>query len=307
MKPLLTAEELVSHMMKKGIRFDLITKEEAINFLKNRNYYMKLASYRFNYQKHTTGKNKGMYINLDFAYLKELSTIDMHLRYTVLQMCLDIEHYMKVKLLKLIEDNPEEDGYQIVQRYIAKNTRLQSLLTIQQHKTSEYSRRLIDKYYPYFPVWVFVEVISFGELTHLCSYYEDLYHVQIINHSLLNSVRDLRNASAHNNCLINHLYIGDFIPDPNIVRMVNQLSIAGKTSVRKKMKSKIINDFVCLLMAYNTIVTSPITKQQRYMELHELFDERFVRGENREWFKTNSIIASSYSFIKKMLDSMCPK
>ena len=51
MKPLMTAEELVAHMKEKGIEFSIISEEDAIDFLSNHNYYLKLASYRTNYKK----------------------------------------------------------------------------------------------------------------------------------------------------------------------------------------------------------------------------------------------------------------
>ena len=304
MKKLLTSEELVEHMYGKGITFDIVSKEEAVKFLSDRNYYLKLASYRFNYQKHKSGKNEGKYINLDFAYLKELSTIDMHLRYIIIHMCLDIEHYLKVKLLRMIENNPEEDGYEIVRGFLADDKNLHALRVIQSHNTSEYSGGLINKYYPYFPVWVFVEVITFGELTHLCSFYETCYNSKVCNKSLLNSVRDIRNAAAHNNCLINHLYAGDFRPDPNIVREVKKLNIASDKSVRKKMRNKVINDFACLLLTYDEVVTSYETKRKRYEELQLLFNDRFLRNDNKDWFKSNSILTSSYDFSKKLLDAI---
>ena len=89
-------------------------------FLNESNYYMKLASYRTNYPKYgDTSKKNGQYINLEFAYLKELSTIDMHLRYIIMEMCLDIEHYLKVKFLRAIENNPDEDGYDIIRRFVS--------------------------------------------------------------------------------------------------------------------------------------------------------------------------------------------
>ena len=78
MKPLLTTEQLISHMRSKGITFNTISEDDAKVFLQKNNYYMKLASYRANYPKYLTGSKIGQYINLDFAYLKELSTIDMH-------------------------------------------------------------------------------------------------------------------------------------------------------------------------------------------------------------------------------------
>ena len=50
---------------------------------------------------------------LDFAYLQESSTIDMHFRFIISKMCLDIEHDLKVKILRDIELNPSCDGYDI--------------------------------------------------------------------------------------------------------------------------------------------------------------------------------------------------
>ena len=58
MKPLMTAEELVAHMKEKGIEFSIISEEDAIDFLSNHNYYLKLASYRTNYKKISSGKRR---------------------------------------------------------------------------------------------------------------------------------------------------------------------------------------------------------------------------------------------------------
>lgn len=51
----------------------------------------------------------------------------------------------------------------------------------------------------------FVELISFGDLLYFCSFYEKIYGVQIINNKLMNTVRDVRNAAAHSNCLLNKM------------------------------------------------------------------------------------------------------
>ena len=98
-KTLLKPSELVDSMEKRGITFNITSKKSAIHFLNEHNYYFKLAAYRANYDKYPMGQLKGKYINLDFAYLQELSTIDMHLRYLILKMCLDIEHQTKVLLI----------------------------------------------------------------------------------------------------------------------------------------------------------------------------------------------------------------
>lgn len=56
---------------------------------------------------------------MDFAYLQELSTLDMYLREIVLNFTLDIEHFLKVHLLKNISDNKDEDGYAIVEEFLS--------------------------------------------------------------------------------------------------------------------------------------------------------------------------------------------
>ena len=72
-----------------------------------------------NYSKFSQGENAGKYFNVDFAYLQELSTLDMYLREIVLNFTLDIEHFLKVHLLKNISDNKDEDGYAIVEEFLS--------------------------------------------------------------------------------------------------------------------------------------------------------------------------------------------
>ena len=302
MKQLLTSDELLDHMEKRGIGFTIDDKERAKDFLENHNYYMKLASYRANYKKHAEGTKKaGQYINLEFAYLRELSTIDRHLRYVIIQMTLDIEHYLKVKLLNAIENNPKEDGYKLIQEFIAQDPDLHSLKKIQKHKSSDYCKDLIEKYYPYFPAWVFVELISFGELAHLCEFYHKKYGEQIVDRILLNSVQDIRNASAHSNCLINCLTPGNNKAHQSVVDRVKTISTIGKSSRDKKLGNKILYDFVCLLFAYNEVVSSETTKARRYGELKSFFVGRMIQ--NKDWFVKNPTITSSYEFAKKVLDN----
>ena len=170
MKTLLSVDELITHMKSKGIKFSIISENEAKEFLNNNNYYFKLAAYRNLYPKINNPRSKkfGQYQNLEFAYLKELSIIDMRLRYLMIDMCLDIEHAIKVKLVHSVSNNPQEDGYTIVKAYLNKEDKdFRMLKTIRQHKSGEYCKDLINKYYPFFPIWVLVEVISFGDLLHI--------------------------------------------------------------------------------------------------------------------------------------------
>ena len=297
MKLLKTSDELISHMKIKGIKFNIVKEEDAKIFLQNNNYYMKLASYTENYDKR---KSNGEYINLDFAYLQELSTIDMHLRYLILQMCLDIEHALKTRLLKDIEDNPEEDGYDIIRRFITKYDR--SCQNIQKHKSSEYCRELIETYYPYFPAWLFVELISFGDMVKLYEYYSERYSGRLKDGELLYSIRDLRNATAHSNCLINKLQKGTNKPSVKIIKFVSNIDGIGASMRTNKLSNKFLYDFISLLYVYNEFINVSIVKEKRFKQIQEFINGRVIK--NREYFEKNECIKTAYTFVKKVIDYM---
>lgn len=295
MKLLKTSEELIVHMKEKGISFGIVSEEDAKSFLQNNNYYMKLASYRANYDKR---KSDGKYINLEFAYLQELSKIDMYLRYLIIQMCLDVEHALKTRLLKDIEDNIEEDGYDIIRRFITKYER--STQNIQKHKSSEYCRELIEKYYPYFPAWVFVELISFGDLVKLYEYYTERYPGRLKDSELLYAVRDLRNAAAHSNCLINKLRKGTNKPSVKIVKFVSGIDGIGASMRRTKLSNKCLYDFVSLLYVYKEFVNASIVRERRFRQIKEFVDGRMIK--NEKYFERNECIKTAYFFVKKIVD-----
>lgn len=303
MKQLLSIEELIQHMKNRGITFNEISENDAKQFLQNNNYYMKLAAYRANYDKCDTGKRQGQYKKLDFGYLKELSTIDMYLRYIVMDMCLDIEHVIKVRLIKNITNNPSEDGYDIVRKFIAQDDNLRILKNIRSHKSGEYCKDLIEKYYPYFPVWVFVELISFGDLLYFCSFYEKIYGVQIINNKLMNTVRDVRNAAAHSNCLLNKMTEKiDSTKQVNneISSFIIGMKNISKTSRVNNLSYKFTNSFVTVLYVYDSLMNE-IPKQKRYKEIQEFMNGRVVK--NKQFFQSNSKIVGVYNFHKKVIDN----
>ena len=306
MKKLLTTSELVTHMKSKGIIFNVISESEAKDFLENNNYYLKLASYRANYDKYPAGHTKeGQYKSLEFAYLKELSLIDMHLRYFILEMTLDIEHSIKVRLIDKISKNPAEDGYQTTKKFLAQDTTFRILRTIKSHASSAYCKELIDKYYPYFPVWVFVEVISFGDLLHFLEFYQQTYNDFFLDHKLMNIIRDFRNASAHSNCLLNHLterLDSTKQPDINIVNFVKGITTISKSSRRANLRNKFTYNFVTLLYIYN-LVSSEGAKKSTFKRLKLFMEDRCLK--HKDFFQSKNLkIESVYKFLKKIVDNL---
>lgn len=304
MKTILSVQEQIQHMKEKGITFQHVTEAEAADFWANNTYYMKLAAYRANYMKYETGARAGQYRDLDFGYLKELSTLDMHLRYFVLQMCLDIEHAIKVQLIRQITQDENEDGYEAVKHFLKQKSNINVLSRIQRQKSGEYCKDLIEKYYPYFPAWVFVEVISFGSLLYFYEDYNGKHGERIVDNDLMNIVRDLRNASAHSNCLLNK--IGEKLdktkqPHYEVTSFVKGIPGIGAQSRQNNLGCKFAYNITTLLYVYNTFVPD-VAKQKRYAQLQKFMRNRMVR--NRSYFISNSKIRGTYEFFKKVLDKL---
>ena len=73
LKPMLSVDGLIAHSKEKGITFEIISEDEAKEYLGRNNNYFKLSSYRKNYTKFPSGPRKDQYRDLDFAYLIELA------------------------------------------------------------------------------------------------------------------------------------------------------------------------------------------------------------------------------------------
>ena len=147
-KPKLSLDEQIEHLKDKGILFNIMDESDAKKYLEQNNNYFKLTACRKNYNKHPDGKNKGKYINLEFAYLVDMAIIDMRLRYQIVHMALDIEHHAKLQLLRKL-DEYDEDGYQIVQDYINSLTERQKKIydgEIERCRRSIYCSGIIEKY-----------------------------------------------------------------------------------------------------------------------------------------------------------------
>ena len=321
-KPKMSAADLVKKMRdEKGITFNLVSEAEAERYLSDINNYFRTASYRKNYQKYQRGVNQGKYMDLDFAYLQELSQIDWELRKCISAMCHDIEHDLKTHLLHDIEVDPNEDGYQIVEDFINLNPYL--IGKIAPTATSTYTGELMQKYltisrvydpvrrrrvttisaYNDCPVWAFVEFITFGDFIHLYEHYYDKIGASRLSTPVLNSVKSLRNACAHNNCILADL--GNLTQHaPNeISRMVAGINSITSSQRRNRLSSRPVVEFLCLLYGYRFAVTSG----GPHHSLHQLLSLLLKRiPQHKEFFQQNTLITGSYDFVLKTIEHLFP-
>lgn len=301
-KAKLSIDGQIEHMKKeKGILFNIINEEDAKKFLLNNNYYFKIKAYAKNYDKYNFGVNKGKYINLEFAYLQELSTLDMHFRKIILKMTIDIEHFLKTQMMSDCAFNDKEDGYAIIKRLFIQYPKIKK--NIEQMKNNSLCCDLIAKYSNKFAIWNIIEVMSFGDFINLYKLYYEQYPSENSMSNYLWSAKILRNAAAHNNCLLNSLkkpYTIRISRNWEISKYVSQIPGISKDSRTKKMSNPVIHDFVVTLHLFNKIITSEKIRMYAMNELEELVENRFVK--HKEYFTKNEVIKSNFDFLRKIVD-----
>lgn len=298
----LSIDEQIDYMKNNsGIKFNIMNESSAKEFLKYNNYYFKIKSYSKNYDKYKQSNKKGQYINLEFAYLVELSTLDMYLRKFIIKMTLDIEHFLKTQLLRDAGENKEVDGYSIVEDLFENHPFIKE--NIERNGKNSATADLISKCDGQFAIWNIVEILSFGDVIKLYELYYQKYETQNSMEKYLWSIKFLRNAAAHNNCLLNSLktpYNIRIKPNREINTFVSKIPGINPDSRIKKMKNPVIHDFVVALYVFHNIISSEGIIKHTMIELKELVDNRMTR--NKHYFEKNQIITSHYEFIKKVID-----
>lgn len=308
-KPKLTIEGQIEDMKGKGITFENTSEKEAADFLKYNNYYFKLKSYGKNYDHYRASEKKGQYINLDFSYLKELSTLDMYLRKLILSMALDIEHALKTQLLYDLSKNPDEDGYAIVQEYLYfdYSRRKELYDKIGKSAASDLIQKRKDNNDNY-ALWEIVEVVSFGSFIDLYQLYYSKYKSKDDFSSFLWSIKFLRNASAHNNCLLNSLkapYSVTIHKTKEIQTELARIKTISANQRNKWMSNPVIHDFVCLVYVYVRLVKSKGIKTRGIEDLNNLFSDRMLK--HKDYFEKNDTIVESYRFVSRVVSYFCNK
>ncbi|SCY63307.1 Abi family protein [Butyrivibrio sp. INlla14] len=298
---------------EKGITFNHISEAEAEKYLRESNNYLRTAAYRKNYSKHTSGDNIGKYIDLDFAYLAELSSLDMHLREILFDMCVDVEHALKVSLVTDIEDNNAEDGYNIVSKFLAAYPQIEAGIAYKSGST--FTSGLIQKYFSITtgkkptvtnidcPAWVLTELLSFADFITFYNFYYSFYGQQNkVRYNIINPVRNLRNACGHNTCLLLDLkpQIGTTKPNTTISKFLSTVPTIGKRERQRKLSCRPIFEICCLIYAHQEYVSTNV-KDRQFKRLKDFIHGRMIK--NYSYFNNNLSVKTTMDFLTKLIDA----
>lgn len=281
----LNVDEQIHYMSYKGITFNHINEIDAKRILSNNTYYYKVTAFRKNFLK-----ENGKYINVDFGLLNDLATIDMYLRYISIKLLLDIEHTLKSKLIHTITTDRTEDGYGIVNEFdeYSKNKlvennpnfnpiRYRSIVktVMQRNKATDgyhYDMYIKRKNNP--PIWVLLELMSFGELIRFIEFYyeKNKFNKKKFDYAydLLKYIKNFRDASAHSRPLVlNVTKFDNFSPGQRVTNFASDARIK-KRDRKRYFSNKKVHDFTCILILHDHYIKTNEMKNDRKRELETL-------------------------------------
>lgn len=300
-KQKLSVTDQVKRLEDKGISFNVFCKERAEDYLTSNNYYYKLTSFRKNFRKHPDGVNKGKYVNLDFAYLVDLAIIDNYLRGIILEIALDIEHYSKLKLLHRLENDEAEDGYSIVNDFMISLGQNRQVLEkrILEKANSSYVGDIIQHYNGNYPAWTLIEIVSFGDYLRFYKFCANRWNDKDLLNDfyLMKDVKELRNAAAHNNCILNDVTIKESKHQTNHAVKISLKSIKRQRNDKYLAKEK-IRQIVTLLYTSIHMITSDGVKRKINNQL-KFLKNRIYRDYD---YSFNQKLKATFDYLFDVID-----
>lgn len=153
-------------------------------------------------------------------------------------------------------------------------------------------------------------MLSFGDFIQLYVCYYQTYNERKFNYcAFLNSIKFIRNAAAHNNCILCSLKkpagTSKFRKTKELTNVLGKIPELAEQKRDKMMKNPVIHDFVALLFVYCDILKLSDTVKSRNKRINELRkyfcddDGRVLK--NRDYFKSNGYIRESYQFVSSII------
>lgn len=117
---------------------------------------------------------------------------------------------------------------------------------------------------------------------------------------ILREINKLRNAVAHNTCVLNELSKKDNLhkADNLVINYLKNCGI-GKENRLTKLKNSRIRQITYTLYLFNEIVSSDGIKENIKYEINKLFYERIIR--NKKYYNNNELLKSVYKYFDKII------
>ncbi len=307
-KPMLSIDEQINHLKSKGVTFRLCSEEEAAAYLTDRTYFFKIAAYRVLFQKRVGGTRDGQYIDLDFGYLKSLASLDRNLRYALLPLTLDVEHAARTKLMRIATAQEDEDGYSISADYVAQlsaSERHRREREIAMLSRNTFVGDLVRKYGDLneMPLWVLMEVLSFGSFASLYLYCADRWGDKDlkVEHYMLRQAQYVRNACAHSSDMLNGLRTHDnrFQATPSLQNALASTGLSHRVRTAR-MSNPCLKAIATLLYLHSQMVQEGTSRLRAISDMQHLEDD-MVTASNQ--MLSNDTIRSSLDFLMVLIDS----
>lgn len=362
--PIMSAHAQVSYLRdEKNVSFELVSEEDAVAFLEERSFFFKLKAFAKDFEKYGRKPGeKGRYVNLDFGHLVELSKLDKALRSLVLDLALDIEHYLKVRInaaamragtdpfavvdtflessaasvvseqTKAIDKNVGACAIQLATSTLERcdlgsrpaivSSANEAVATLSEvtlgrdprhveHAIagmagSPYSGALVRKYAEGpIPLWTLLELVSFGPLTRLYRHcfgkagaIDDPEEKRVFSsyRGMLRCTQQLRNAAAHNDCLLNGLSShekksGSY---PKIRKALVEGYGMDSDVVAQVGSVRVAMDLAAVLICYDAYVPRGGSRSKAGLTLSAA-RERFA--ENAPWFDKTYAVKSFLDYV----------
>ena len=122
------------------------------------------------------------------------------------------------------------------------------------------------------------------------------------NYFRLLTCKEIRNASAHSNCILNDLSTGTIVHKTNTSVTQALMKIPGMTSQFRynKMSNARIQEIVTLLYTHKTMVKSQGIHDSESKKLRKVIDRMF---KHQEYYTENYGIQGSFDFLRMVVDN----
>lgn len=309
-KPVASVAKQIATLRDHKVTFDFCSMEEASRYLAENTYFFKLKAFDKKFGRNDDGE----YALLDFAYLQDIATVDFHMRRLVSELTSDVEHALKVRFNELLMRRTSEDGYSVVRDY--ENSETQFRLShfpesapdrysiSSSFNSNAYTKAVIEKYGDNPPAWLIWEVCPLKETISFYRYFLRRIGYRDTVFALLDGVRILRNAAAHNNCLLTapayEVNRTDILQDCVRELLSDELFDEQRDVILDlSQRDPLIHDLACVVCCHiNLVKSSGIRTRARESALDLM--KRVHR--NMAWYRSEQ---SDCEYLCLQLDAIC--